>query len=108
MHLLNKLQNCKIDNLIMYRIKYWLIQCTQCVFVDDVTYSSVSVLSRVPQGTVLQPLLFLFYISDNANCVSFTLRLFADDCIVYKTIKCEAVLIILQRNLDLNGQHFSK
>ena len=102
--LLNKLQNCKIDNLIITWIKSWLTQRTQCVVVAGVSFSSVSVLSGVPQGTVLGPLLFLLYINDIASGVSSSIRLFADDCILYRTIKCEADSIILQRDLDLLSQ----
>ena len=32
------------------------------------------------------------------------IRLFADDCILYRTIKCEADSIILQRDLDILSQ----
>ena len=43
----------------------------------------VSALSGVPQGTVLRPVMFLLYINDINNNVSYSLRLFADDCIIY-------------------------
>jgi len=43
--------------LLYLRIKSWLTQRAQCVVVDD--SSQVPVLSDVPQGTVLGPLLFL-------------------------------------------------
>ena len=84
--------------------KSWLTQRTQCVVVDGISSSSVSVLSGVPQGTVLGPLLFLIYINDIASGVSSSIRLFADDCILYRTIKCEADSIILQRDLDILSQ----
>jgi len=65
-HLLNKLQCCKIDNLIKTWIKSWLTQHIQSVVVDGTSSSPVSILSGIPQGTVLGPLL---YINDIASGV---------------------------------------
>jgi len=101
---LNKLQYCKIDNLIISWIKSWLTQHTQCVVVDGTNSLHVPVLSGVPQRTVMGPLLFLLYINDIANGVSSSIWLFADDCILYRIIKCENDSIALQHDLDLLSQ----
>ena len=37
---------------------------------------------RVPQGTVLAPLLFLLFIDDIETNIDSQMRLFADDCLV--------------------------
>ena len=61
---------------------------SQRVVLDSATSDSALVLSRVPQGAVLGPILFLIYINDlPAEVVNSTVRLFADDCIVYLPIK---------------------
>ena len=43
-----------------------------------------SVLSRVPQGSVLDPLLFVLYIDDIDNSVSSKILKFADDTKIFK------------------------
>ena len=61
-----------------------------------------TVLSGVPQGTVLGPLFFLVYINDISKGLSkgTKLRLFADDSLLYRTIKTENDSKILQKDLD--------
>ena len=53
---------------------------------DNVKSSTTSVDSGVPQGTVLGPLLFLLYINDFPENVKAYVKLFADDCLLYKEI----------------------
>ena len=54
---------------------------------DGESWQSSPVESGVPKGTVLGPLLFPVYINDLQNDLSSSVRLFADDCIVYREIK---------------------
>ena len=63
--------------------------------------SKAPVTSGVPQGTVLGPILFLIYINDFPEYLQHsTLRLFADDSIIYKEIKTINDAQNLQLDLD--------
>jgi hypothetical protein len=44
------------------------------------------VTSGVPQGSVLGPLLFLAYVNDIWRNTKSKIRLFADDCVIYRKI----------------------
>ena len=57
------------------------------------------VLSGAPQGTVLVPHLFLLHINNIHDGISSTIRLFADDCLVYNTIKSQKDEDSLQQDL---------
>ena len=70
------------------------------VVVDGEASSEASVDSGVPQGTVLGPLLFLCHINDMPECVTSQIRIFADDCLIYRTIKNFGDHLKLQQDLS--------
>ncbi len=69
------------------------------VVIDGEHSSSTHVVSGVPQGTVLGPLLFLCFINDLPEAVKSQIHLFADDCLLYRVIKTVKDHIILQEDL---------
>ena len=85
--LLMKLRYYGIRGILNTWLTQWLTCRSQSVVVDGYSSPDVPVLSGVPQGTVLGPLLFLLYINDlGENCTS-RMRLFADDTLIYSTIE---------------------
>jgi len=46
----------------------------------------VRVTSGVPQGSVLGPLLFLAYVNDIGWNMESTIRIFGDDCVIYRKV----------------------
>ena len=77
--LLLKLKANGIDNDVINWIEKWLIHRRQRVIVDGEISNRISVLSRVPQGSVLAPILFLVYINDLEDDISRKVLKFADD-----------------------------
>ena len=71
--------------------------------VNGVESDWVSVLSGVPQGTVLRPLLFSLYITYITEDIDLELRLFADDCVCYREIKDTEDTVKLQEDIDRLG-----
>ena len=96
--LLSKLKHYGTDRKFGYGfIIFYKKNRKQCVVVDGKQSSQIDVVSGVPQCTVLGPLLFLLHINDSPSVVSSKLRLFADDCLIYRNIKNKEDQIALQK-----------
>ena len=98
--LLYKLKFYGIKNQTLTWISAFLLNRTQTVVLDGESSDIAPVTSGVPQGTVLVTVLFLVYINDLSYMKSSQLRLFADDSIIYKTIKSQKDCDSLQEDLD--------
>ena len=100
--LLSKMEKLGIKGDILAWTRSFLHMRTQQVLVDGSFSKSSPVLSGVPQGTVLGPLLFLIYINDIHKDLSpgTLLNLFADDGLCYRTIHTLADTISLQSDLN--------
>jgi hypothetical protein len=86
--IIHRLKHNGITGKINEWIKNFLSDRTQSVVVEGETSTSIPVESGVPQGSVLEPSLFLFYINDMPDGIQSTVRLFAYDTIAYVTISC--------------------
>lgn len=98
--LIKKLDHYGISGLTNSWIHDFLSGRKQRVVVNGVSSEECSVTSGVPQGSVLGPSLFLFYINDLPNNIKSQVRLFADDTVVYLTMKPKSNNIVLQNDLD--------
>ena len=81
-------------------INLWLTERFQHVVVDGEASSFVKVTSGVPQGTVLGPPMFLLFTNDIHENLDSTLRLFADDALLYRSINTMNDSLILQNDTD--------
>ena len=77
--LILKLKSHGMGNSIINWIGQWLIDRSQRVVVDGEVSSWKSVLSGVPKGSVLRPILFLVYINYLEEGVTGSILKFADD-----------------------------
>ena len=71
------------------------------VVLESPSFDKIPVASEVPQGSVLGPCLFLFYTNDIAVGLSSTVRLFADDTLLYLTVQNNNDAELLQHDLDM-------
>ena len=83
-------------------VQSFLTNRTQQVLLEGNMSSPINVTSGVPQGSVLGPLLFLIYINDLPDYIqnNSTVKLFADDTIIYHPITNQQDTNALQEDLD--------
>ena len=98
--LLNKLDRYGNRNKTHTWISNFLTYRKQRVVIGGEHSTWTQVMSGVPQGTVLGPLLFLTYINYLPNNIHSSIRLFADDCVLYREIKNEIDSQELQKDLN--------
>ena len=99
-HLKSKLFSYGIGGKTLKWINAFLCYRQQRVVVNGVKSDWAPVVSGVPQGTVLCPLLFSLYINDITADIESEKRLFADDCVCYREIKDKENTWKLQRDID--------
>ena len=98
--LLIKLKHYGITGNLNKWISNFLTTRSQRVVLEGEFSTTAEVISGVPQGTVLGPLLFLLYVNDIPSYVSSKTRLFADDGLLYREINSSSDATTLQKDLD--------
>ena len=100
--LLAKLKCYGVNNMLLSWIEAYLVGRSQFVRIEGSVSSTCSVISGVPQGSVLGPILFLIFINDISTCVSqnVTTKLFADDTKLYSILHDSSSCNSLQKSLD--------
>ena len=77
---------------------------SQQVTVNGQLSSTAQVILGVPQGSVLSPLLFICYVNDMPDKIKSTLKLYADDALLYREIHSPEDSKILQEDINMLQQ----
>lgn len=96
-----KLKSLGINGNLLHWISDFLTNRSQAIRVANYTSTFRSVLSGVPQGSVLGPILFLVFINDIGDLFgnNLNLKLYADDVKMYTAISEISNVDVLQNGL---------
>lgn len=98
--LMKKIENYGIKDPVLGWIRDFLSDRYQSVAINNIYSDWKEVISGIPQGSVLGPILFVLYINDLPNMVESEAYLFADDTKVFKIIERDNDSEILQQDLE--------
>ena len=99
--LIKKLRRYGFNEHLVLWIESFLTHRSQHVVVNGIASFIAAVLSGVPQGSVLGPLLFILFINDMQLCIKHSIiRFFADDTRILKHISCQKHVSELQEDLN--------
>ena len=98
--LVSKLQAYGYGEKVVNWVKSFLTGRTQRVIVRGSSSSCAEVVSGVPQGSVLGPILFIIYINDLPDIVKSQLKMFADDTKIYGKVNSQDDIYIIQKDLE--------
>ena len=98
--LLKKLGHLGIRRDLYHWLTYFLTGRDQWVVMEGSYSNLLHVDSGIPQGTVTGPLLFLCHINDPPISIDSKIRLFADDCLIYREINSIEDKVQLQKDTD--------
>ena len=98
--LIYKLKGYGISGNLLNWIHDFLSDRSQYVQINESKSTLLPVTSGVPQGSVLGPTLFIYYINDLPNCTTANIKIFADDTKVFTTINDTNDQLKLQSAID--------
>ena len=92
----------KIDGTLLKFFANYLQGRKQQVIIDNAVSNSVNVLSGLPQGSTLGPLLFVLFINDIYETIDAetNIELYTDDTKIWREIKSESDCNFLQKDID--------
>ena len=109
--LLEKLKGYGIVGNILKWIQAFLSGRSQKVRINEATSSRADVLSGIPQGSILGPILFTIFINDLPESIQSNCRIFADDTKLYNIstnhTAIQQDLFSLQKWSDTWNLHFN-
>ena len=102
--LINKLMCIGVRGQVLSWIHHFLVGRSMSVMIKDAISQPREVLSGVPQGSVLGPILFLVYINHIVANLSCKCKIFADDLKIYMQVgdgqSYQADQMVLQRDIE--------
>ena len=99
--LLVKLTNIGIRRTVLNWIESFLIGRKQSVVIEGKQSGWEAVISGIPQGSVIGPILFVVFINDLPSEVKHNMcKLFADDCKIYGIVDVSNNTSTIQSDLD--------
>jgi len=93
------LEACGLGENLLRWIENWLKDRRQRVGIREAFSEWIDVISGVPQGSVLGPLLFIIFINDIDKGILSKISKFADDTKLCKDVVTEEVAFILREDL---------
>jgi ribonucleases P/MRP protein subunit RPP40 len=94
------LKSYGIRGRLLKWIEAFLVNRKMRTIINGYGSNWVEVLSGVPQGSVLGPLLFLLFVNDKPKWVCSSIRMFADDIKIWAQIRTAEDGDSLQRDLE--------
>ena len=106
--LINKLKAYGITGQVLKWIEAFLTGRSHSVKVNGVSSEINAVISGIPQGSVLGPILFIVYINDILDNISSDGFLFADDTKILRSVTSRDDALALQSDLTILEEWSSK